>query len=83
MFNPAAYENSTPDGISVLEVWPSPEAPKEQPRQFVPLKRTELRGEVTGPLAALRQVQAFATRAEQCDRVLEALYGSRCRAMRR
>src|SRR5438034_1481637 len=74
MFNPAAYENSTPDGISVLEIWPGPETPENQPRQFVPLKRTELRGEVTGPLASLRLTQVFAYSREQCDRVVEALY---------
>src|SRR5258708_2105750 len=74
MFNPTAYENSTPDGISVLEVWEGTEAPEEGPRRFVPLKRTELRGEVTGPLASLCLAQVYGYSREQCDRVLEALY---------
>ena len=61
MLNPAAYENSTPDGIGVLEISQGPGAPEDRPRQFVPLKRTELRGEVgdvrtefRGEIAGLR-----------------------------
>ena len=44
MFNRAVYENSRPGGIGVLEVANGGEPGKEQPRLFVPLKRTELRG---------------------------------------
>ena len=47
MFNSKSYENSRPDGIPVLEVAGDP-SDKEGPRLFVPLKRTELRGEVDG-----------------------------------
>src|SRR2546425_1034964 len=74
MFNPGAYENSGPDGIGVLEIGNGAESPEGQPRQFVPLKRTELRGEVTGPLALLRLTQVYGYSREQCDRVLEAIY---------
>jgi Ca-activated chloride channel homolog len=73
MFNPAAYENSRPDGIAVLEIIPD-EPGTEEPRLFVPLKRTELGGEVIGPLAHLRLTQVYGYSREQCDRVLEAVY---------
>lgn len=67
MFNPRAYDNSRPDGIGVLEIATPPE---EGPR-FVPLRRSELRGEIVGPLAALRLVQTFGVPAGP---VLEAVY---------
>ena len=74
MFNRGAYENSGPDGIGVLEVRDGEEAGKGEPRLFVPLKRTELRGEVAGPLASLHLVQVFGYTKEQMDKVLEAVY---------
>ena len=61
MFNPAAYENSRPDGLSVMEIVEELPPPQDQPRRFVPLKRTELTGEIAGPLASLRLVQTFGT----------------------
>ena len=72
MFHPSAYENARPDGFGVLEVVGDGDA--GQARRFVPLRRTELRGEVAGPLAALRLTQVFGYAAAQCDRVLEAAY---------
>jgi len=74
MFNPTAYENSRPDGISVLEIVgeTGPELP--EPRRFVPLRRTELRGEIDGPLAALRLRQLYRFNSAECDKVLEAVY---------
>lgn len=74
MFNPMTYENSRPDGIGVLEIVNGTRPQEGRPRQFVPLKRTELRGEVAGPLAALRLSQVYGYSREQCDRVLEAVY---------
>ena len=74
MFNQRAYENTRPDGIPVLEVVGEKERLNGEPRLFVPLKRSELRGEVAGPLAALRLVQVYGYSAAQCDKVLEALY---------
>src|SRR5207244_7022584 len=74
MFNPGAYENSRPDGHPVLEIVADPQAEEPGPPRFVPLRRTELAGEVTGPLAALRLTQLFGYTREQCDRVLEAVY---------
>jgi Ca-activated chloride channel family protein len=74
MFNPAAYENSRPDGVGVLEIKSGPEAPEGQPRRFVPLKRTELRGEVVGPLASLRVVHVYRYSNEEYAQVLEAVY---------
>src|SRR6188508_2627343 len=70
MLNPRDYENSAPDGIGVLEVCDD----KSGPRRFVPLKRTELRGEVVGPLATLCLTQRYGFGREQCDRVLETVY---------
>lgn len=73
MFNRTAFENSRPDGFPVLEIVPL-EGTEAAGRLFVPLRHTELSGEVCGPLAALTLTQAFAYSREQCDRVLEALY---------
>ncbi|GIV98462.1 MAG: hypothetical protein KatS3mg057_3119 [Herpetosiphonaceae bacterium] len=49
MFNPRAYENSRPDGIGVLEVVGGDGEREEGQRRFVPLRRTELRGDLLGP----------------------------------
>ncbi len=74
MLNPQAYENSRPDGIGVLEIAGGPEGEEPRPRRFVPLRRTDLKGEVAGPLAALRLVQTFGLPATEGDRAIEALY---------
>src|SRR5581483_6556238 len=74
MLNPKNYENSRPDGIGVLEITGGAEPSSERPRLFVPLRRTELSGEVTGPLAALRLTQTYGYSRGQCDKVLEAVY---------
>jgi Ca-activated chloride channel family protein len=74
MFNPHVYENSRPDGIGVLQLV-SPQQPStSEQRWIVPLKRTELKGELIGPLAALRAVQTYGYTREQCDKTLEAVY---------
>ena len=74
MFNPRAYENSRPGGIGVLEIVDGREAREGRPRQFVPLRRTELCGEIVGPLASLELTQVYGYSQEQCDKVLEVLY---------
>src|SRR5262245_23421957 len=71
MFNPKTFANSRPDGIGALEIISEN---GNRPRLFVPLKRTELNGEVTGPLASLRLTQIYGYSKEQCDRTLEAVY---------
>jgi Ca-activated chloride channel family protein len=71
MFGRGIYENSRAGGLALLEI--AREEGEEQPL-FVPLKRSELHGEVTGPLAALRLVQVYGYSREQCARVLEAVY---------
>lgn len=68
MFNRQMYENSRPDGMGILEVAGG------EGQLFVPLKRTELSGEVTGPLATLCLTQTFGYSSEACDKVLEAAY---------
>lgn len=73
MFNPKSFANSRPDGIGVLEIVDDNER-SGQSRLFVPLKRTELNGEVTGPLAALRLTQTYGFTSEQCEKTLEAVY---------
>ena len=72
MFAPGQYENSRPDGFPVMEVV-APDGSSEA-RRFVPLRRSELRGTVVGPLAALQLVQVFQYTHAECDLVLEALY---------
>jgi len=74
MFNRAAFENSRPDGVGVLEIVRRPGERDDQPPRFVPLKRTTLGGEVAGPLAALRVTHVFGYAREQCGEVLEAVY---------
>ncbi len=69
MFNRTAYENSRPDGIGVLEI-----VDGEERSQFVPLKRTELKGEIVGPLGSLHLTQVYGYSKEQLDKVLEAVY---------
>lgn len=68
MFNPQAFYNSRPDGFGVLEV-----AGDDGPRQFSPLKRTDLAGVVTGPLAALRLTQTFSV-VGPGEKPIEVLY---------
>jgi Ca-activated chloride channel homolog len=74
MFNPNSFANSRSDGIGVLEIIGNDERKPDQPRLFVPLKRSELSGEITGPLAALRLTQIYGFSAEQCEKTLEAVY---------
>ena len=74
MFNPKTFANSRPDGIGALEITGEAGHQPNQPRMFVPLKRTELSGEVAGPLATLRLTQIYGYSKEQCDRTLEAVY---------
>jgi Ca-activated chloride channel family protein len=73
MFQAQRCENARPDGIPVLEIV-NEGPPDAAPRRFVPLKRTELKGEVLGPLAALRLVQTYGFLAGQGGPILEALY---------
>src|SRR6266508_609227 len=74
MFNPKPFANSRPDGIGALEIIGEPGDQPDPPGLFVPLKRTELRGEITVPLASLRLTQIYGYSKEQCDRTLEAVY---------
>jgi Ca-activated chloride channel family protein len=57
--------------VSVLEVVGLGEGSEQQ---FVPLRRTELKGEAVGPLASLTLTHTYGYTREQCDQVLEALY---------
>jgi Ca-activated chloride channel family protein len=74
MFSSSRYENQGPDGIPLLEVWDPEQRSPEQPRRFVPLRRTELRGQIVGPLADLRATHVYEYTREQCPRALEVLY---------
>jgi len=74
MFNRAAYDNSRPDGIGVLEIVDGDEPREGQQRLFVPLKRTELKGEIVGPLASFKLTQVYGYSKEQLDKVIEAAY---------
>src|SRR5262245_25834807 len=74
MFNPKTFANSRPDGIGAMEIIGETGNQPDQSRLFVPLKRTELSGEITGPLASLRLTQIYGYSKEQCDRTLEAVY---------
>lgn len=76
MFHPAIYENTRPDGVGVLEIVGFDNGGREDkanPR-FVPLKRSELYGEIVGPLADLRLRQTFGYTYVACAQTLEARY---------
>ncbi len=70
MFNPTLFENSQPDGFPVLEITGT----DDSKLCFVPLKRTDLKGEVIGPLATLHLTQTFLFTREQFGENVEALY---------
>jgi len=74
MFNPKTFANSRPGGIGAMEIMREPDDQPGQPSLFVPLKRTELSGEVIGPLASLRLTQIYGYSTEQSDKTLEAVY---------
>jgi Ca-activated chloride channel family protein len=74
MFNPKTFANSRSNGIGALEIIGEPGDQPAQPGLFVPLKRSELSGEITGPLVSLRLTQIYGYSKEQCDRTLEAVY---------
>lgn len=72
MLQRALYENSRPDGIAVLEIVDDQRAAS---RQFVPLQRSELAGDIVGPLATLHLRQVFAYHQPQTSaQRIEALY---------
>jgi Ca-activated chloride channel family protein len=74
MFQHQRSENTRPDGIPVLEIVHDGSADAVPLPRFVPLKRTDLKGEVRGPLAALRLIQTYGLPAEPGARTVEALY---------
>ena len=77
MFNPRTFENSRPDGFPVLEIVDGGSGDRrsvEPPRLFVPLRRTDLIGEVAGPVAALTVRQKFGFSAAQVSQPIEAVY---------
>lgn len=72
MFNPSIFENSPPAGIAVLQVVGTEKSKPSLP--FVPLRRTDLAGDISGPLAALRLTQTFGYTRDQCAVSIEAIY---------
>lgn len=67
MFNPKEYENSLGDGHGVLTF-------ADNPKWFIPLRKTELKGTVIGPLAELKVIQTFSFTKAQFDKPIEAMY---------
>lgn len=74
MFNREGYENSRPGGVGVLEIAPQGKVKPDTTPQFVPLKRSELTGEIAGPLATLRLTHVFGYTRQQSNKVVEAIY---------
>lgn len=68
MFNPKFYENSLGDGFPVMQ------AEVDNVNIFVPLKKTELAGDVHGPLAKFTLTQIFSYSKSQLDKIIEAKY---------
>jgi Ca-activated chloride channel homolog len=74
MFSRSVYDNSRSGGVGVLEVSRERREGEPAPRQFVPLKRTDIAGDVIGPLATMRVTQTYGYSRLQCPLTLEALY---------
>lgn len=72
MFNTRSYYNSRPEGFGVLEL--AGDEAQSEARRFAPLKRTDLSGEIVGPLATLRLMQTFAIEGSAQTPPIEALY---------
>lgn len=68
IFNQAVYANKVCYSLPVLSVLGNTALP------FVPLTKTMIAGEVTGPLFAGDVTHLFRYTAEQCDQIIEALY---------
>jgi len=77
MFNPRLFENSRPDGFPVLEIVDPRPADDERPAipaRFVPLRRSDLAGEISGPVGALVLTQRFRFEAAPGTPPVEAVY---------
>lgn len=70
MFNPNLFLNSLPDGFGVLEIAQR----EEMGPYFVPLVKTEVSGEITGPLARLQTTQHYHFSSQTWSNAIEAVY---------
>ncbi len=70
MFNTSYVENAPEGGVAILEVL----GRDAQTMAFVPMRRIEISGEVTGPVAGMQVVHVFSYTKQQCSRVIEAAY---------
>jgi len=70
MFNTSYVENAPEGGVAMLEVL----GKDAQTMAFVPMRRIEISGEVTGPVAGMQVVHVFSYTKQQCSRVIEAAY---------
>lgn len=70
MFNTSYVENAPESGMAMLEVL----GRDAQTMAFVPMRRIEISGEVTGPVAGMQVVHVFSYTKQQCNRVIEAAY---------
>ncbi|MCX6083997.1 MAG: VIT domain-containing protein [Caldiserica bacterium] len=70
MFNSSYVENAPEAGVAMLEVL----GKDAQAMAFVPMRRVEITGEVTGPVAGMQVVHVFSYTKQQCSRVIEAAY---------
>jgi Ca-activated chloride channel homolog len=70
MFNASYVENAPEGGVAMLEVL----GKDAQTMAFVPMRRVEVSGEITGPVAGMQVVHVFSYTKQQCSRVIEAAY---------
>ena len=70
MFNTSYVENAPEGGVAMLEVL----GKDAQTMAFVPMRRVEVSGEVTGPVAGMQVIHVFSYTKQQCSRVIEAAY---------
>ena len=70
IFNPNWYDNSRPDGVAVIEVV----GIESEKKWFIPLRKTNCEGTVTGPLADFSIVHTFRFEKNTCAHKIEALY---------
>jgi len=82
--SPGRFDNARAGGFATMEILPDKpdkpggtkgsEKPAPIPRLFVPLKRTEVRGDVAGPLVRLRQIQTYGFSSKEFGKTVAALY---------
>ena len=75
-FSPERFDNAAPGGVAVMEILPpkGEEGSISQRRHFVPLRKTDIEGTLTGPLASVTVTHRYGFSKEEHPNPVEALY---------